>query len=320
MTKTLRIFIGTALLSLLSVFQTAHSQSSSLRIVVPYAPGGSPDQLARIIGEKLQKTGKYGVVVDNRPGAGGTLAANAVRNSVADGTTLLLTDSSTYSIAPSLKKDLGASATKDFKPVGLAATSPLYLVALPRNGTTVAGFRENLKAKPGQAIASSGAGSAHHFLIEMMKFSTGLDILHIPYRGSSQTVPAVLAGDVAATFSGLANAQSMAQAGKLTILAIAEPQRSSLTPDIPTLVESGMKDVQLTITLGLLAPPGTPDGVVTTLNEDISAVLRMPDTTSRLNTLGLVVATSDPRAFSQIIAAELIQYSAIVKRANLSVD
>ena len=153
-----------------------------------------------------------------------------------------------------------------------------------------------------------------------MKSSTGLDILHIPYRGSSQTVPAVLAGDVAATFSGLANAQSMAQAGKLTILAIAEPQRSSLTPDIPTLVESGMKDVQLTITLGLLAPAGTPDGVVTTLNEDISAVLRMTDTKSRLNALGLVAATSATGAFSQIIAAELIQYSAIVKRATLSID
>ncbi len=320
MIKSRRIFVSAVLLSLLSLTEFAYSQPKPLRLVVPYTPGGSPDQLARVIGEKLGQTGKYVVVVDNRPGAGGVLAGNAVKGAAADGTTLLLTDSSTYSIAPSLKKNWGTDASKDFKPVGLAATSPLYLVTVPRNGASISAFLENLKAKPGQAFASSGTGSVHHFLIEMMKHSAGIDVLHVPYRGSSQTVPAVLAGDVAATFSGLANALPLAQAGKLSILAIAEPQRSSLTPEVPTLVESGLKDVRLTISLGLLAPAGTSDATIKTLNDDISTVLRLPDTKSRLNALGLEPSTETSAAFSQRIANELIRYAAIVKIANITVD
>lgn len=307
-----------ALAALLPFSPLAQAQQKALRLVVPYPPGGSPDQLARIIADKLQQTGKYTVVVDNKPGGSGSVAANFVKGSTADGSTLLLTDSSTYSIGPSIRRIAASEANKDFKPVGLAATSPLYLVGHPRMGNTVGAFIDNLKGKPGQAIASSGAGTAHHLLIELMKYSAGLDVLHVPYRGSSQAIPAVLAGDVTATFSGLANATPMAQAGKITILAIAEPQRSPMSPDVPTLMESGLKDVALTITLGLLAPAGTPDATVKVLNEDISAVVRASDTKTRMNALGLEPASSTAEAFGQRISTELTRYADIVRRGNIT--
>ncbi len=320
MTNKRKILAAAALSMLLPFVQLAHAQPKPLRLVVPYPPGGSPDQLARIIAEKLQQTGKYAAIVDNRPGAGGSIAATFVKSAPADGSTLLLADSSTYSIGPAIRRNLAYDPKKDFKSVGLAATSPLYLVGHPRLGSTVNAFLENLKSKPGQAIASSGSGTAHHLLIELMKHSAGLDVLHVPYRGSSQTVPAVLAGDVSATFSGLANVLPMAQAGKLTILAIAEPQRSSMSPDIPTLIESGLQDVQLTITLGLLAPVGTSDATIKVINDDIATVLRSADTKSRMNMLGLEAATSTPEAFGQRISTELNRYGDIVRNANITVE
>lgn len=314
--NTKRQMIAAALFLLCLPF--AHAQPKILRIVVPYVPGGSPDNLARMIGESLQKTGNYSVVVENKAGAGGGIAANYVKSANPDGMTLLLGDSSTYSINPVIRKSVSYAPLKDFKPVSLAATSPIYLVAHPKVGGTVKDFIAYLKAQPDQPMASSGTGTAHHLAIELIKYSTGAAITHVPYKGSSQTIPAVAAGDVIATFSGLTNATAFAQSGRVKILAIAEPKRSSMTPDIPTLAESGMPGYDVTISLGFLAPIGTPDNVVKALNEDIVKALNAPGIKAKLNNAGIEPATSTPAEFGQQIAKELAIFGQIAKRANIT--
>lgn len=306
-----------AVMALSTLLPVAQADVKPLRLIVAYPPGGSPDNLARTLAEKLFDMGKYVVTVDNRPGAGGAIAANVVKSAPADGSTLLLTDSSTYSIAPSFRKSLTYDPLKDFKPVGLAATSPLFLISHPKHGDDISAFLTSMREKQ-PAIASSGNGTAHHFLIEMIRLSTGLDILHVPYRGSSQTVTATAAGDVDAAFSGLTNAEPLAKSGMIRILAVAEPTRSDLAPNIPTLVESGLPGAELTITLGFLAPAATPDSVVEALNNDLARALESEDVRAKLRVLGVEPAISTPTEFGQKIESELQRFIEIANSASIT--
>lgn len=296
------------------------AQPKLLKIVVPYPPGGSPDNTARVLGEKITQGGKYNVVIDNRPGASGVLAADAVKSSPPDGSVILMGDSSTYSISPNVKRKLSYDPVKDFKPVGLAATSPVFLVTQPGTANSVAEFIANMKKQPGQMYGSSGYGTAHHLAMEMFKSTANVDMGHVPYRGAAQTVPAVAAGDVVATFAGLTAARAFSQVGKVKILAIAEPKRSAMAPEIPTLAESGLPGYNVTITLGFLANNKTPDATIRELNAEISKAVRDPDVKTKLNALGVEPANSTPEKFGEMIRAELTSFGKIVKEANVKED
>ena len=296
------------------------AQAKLLKIIVPYPPGGSPDNTARVLGEKITQGGKYNVVIDNRPGAGGVVAADAVKNSPPDGSVILMGDSSTYSISPNVKRKLSYDPLKNFKPIALAATSPIFLTVQAGGPATAQEFIVMLKKQPGQMYGSSGYGTAHHLAMEMFKNMAGVDMGHVPYKGATQTVPAVAAGDVVAAFAGLTAARGFAQTGKVKVLAIAEPKRSSMAPEIPTLAESGLPGYNMTITLGFLANIGTPDAVVKDLNAEITKAVHDPDVKTRLNALGVEPASSSPEKFGDIIKSELALFGKIVKAGNIKED
>ena len=309
------LIIISCLLPLFSL--TAYGQAKALRIVVAYPPGGSPDSTARVIGEKIQQSGKYSVVIDNRPGAGGSVAIEAVKNAPPDGLTLLLSDSSTYSIAPSLQKKSSFDPLKDLKPVSLAATSPIFLITRPEIASSVKELVDYLKRNPDSPYGSSGYGTGHHLAMELFKQSSGLKMTHVPYKGAAQTTPAVASGEVVASFAGLTLANAFVQVGKVKILAIAEPIRSSLAPNIPTIAESGFPNYSLVISLGFLANAKTSDLVVKEINEDIAKAVNSSDVKIKLNGLGVEPASSSPQKFADQISAELKSFGNITKAANI---
>jgi tripartite-type tricarboxylate transporter receptor subunit TctC len=302
----------------------SHAQtfpSKPIRIVVPYPPGGSPDVLARSLGQKMAENIGQQVVIDNRPGGGGLIAANIVAGSAPDGYTLLVADSSVYSITPNLNKKANFDPLKVLAPISLAATSPIYLVA--NADLKVSNVKELLayaKQHPGMPYGSSGNGTAHHLSMELFKSLAGVDMMHIPYKGASQTVPALLAGDVGVAFTGLNVAASHAKAGKLKILAIAEGQRSALSPEVPTIAESGVPGFDVSITLGAFAPANTPRAIIDRINAELAKALKSPDVQQRLHTLGVEGVGSTPERFAEVIRKELVSYQKLVKDTGAQLD
>ncbi|MBA2689182.1 MAG: tripartite tricarboxylate transporter substrate binding protein [Burkholderiales bacterium] len=295
--------------------------SKPIRIVVPYLPGGSPDVLARVVAHKISESTGWQIVVENRPGAGGVVAANVVMNSAPDGYTLLIADSSVYSIAPSLNPNASVDALKSLMPVTLAATSPIFLVVNP--GLNVSNVKELIalaKSKPGLPYGSSGIGTAHHLAMELLKSLAGIDMNHIPYKGASQTVPAVIAGEVGVAFAGLNQASPQAKAGKLTILAVATGRRTPLMPELATVAESGVPGFDISITLGFFAPLKTPPDIVAKLNAELVKAVKSADVQQRLVALGVESVGASPEQFTEVIRNEIQQYGKLVKTTGARVD
>ena len=292
-----------------------------VRIVVPYPPGGSPDVLARTLGQKASENLGQQIIVDNRPGAAGVIAAEIVMRAPPDGYTLLIADSGVYSINPNVNPKLPFDPLADFTPVILAATSPIVLVV--NASSPVQSVRDLIalaKSKPGMPYGSSGTGTAHHLAMELIKSLSGIDLTHVPYKGAGQLVPAILAGDVAVGFAGLNLSLPQAKAGKLRILAVASGARSALLPDLPTVAEAGVPGFEINISLGLLAPAGTPRDIVARLNAEFGKALSSPDTRQRLFGLGVDPAGSTPEQFSEAIRNEIQQYGKIVKSTSARVN
>jgi tripartite-type tricarboxylate transporter receptor subunit TctC len=295
--------------------------SKTIRLIVPYQPGGSPDILARTLGQKMSESIGQPVIVENRPGGGGLVASNIVTNSAPDGYTLLVADSSVYSITPSLYRKVNFDPLKVLLPISLAATSPVYLAVNPE--LKVSNVKELIalaKQKPGLPYGSSGNGSAHHLSMELFKSLSRIDLTHIPYKGASQTAPALVSNEVSLAFIGLNVATPYAKAGKLKVLAIATGQRSSLSPEIPTMAESGVPDFNISITLGVLAPAGTPQSIVKTLNAEVNKAARAPDVQQRLQALGVEGVGSTPEEFTETIRKELASYKKLVISTGAQID
>jgi tripartite-type tricarboxylate transporter receptor subunit TctC len=322
-----RLILGTiGAVGALALFgaQLSHAQTfpnKPIKFVVPYPPGGSPDVLARSLGQKISESIGQQVIVDNRPGGGGLIAANIVAGSPADGYTLLVADSSVYSITPNLNKKANFEPLKVLAPISLAATSPIYLVA--NADIKVSNVKELLayaKQNPGMPYGSSGNGTAHHLSMELFKSLSGVDMMHIPYKGAAQTVPALLAGDVGIAFTGLNVAATHAKAGKLKILAIAEGKRSALSPEVPTIAESGVPGFDVSITLGVFAPANTPRSIIDRINAEVGKALKAPDVQQRLHTLGVEGVGSTPERFTETIRKELVSYQKLVKDTGAQLD
>lgn len=264
--------------------------SKPVRIVVAYPSGNTPDVLARTVSQLLTDVLRQPFIVENRPGAGGAIAAEFVARAPADGLTLLLGDAGMMIINPAINPKLSYNPARDFTPVCLLATSYFYLAV--HRSLQVSNTHELIalvKSKPKQMnYASTGVGGPHHLIFETLKAETGMDLVHVPYKGGSQAVVGLLTGEVAVMFSGLPQLDAHLKSGALRILAVASAQRSPQNPDIATLAELGVRNMEFPGDLGIFAPSGTPRAILSKLASEMTRAVHHPDTVKRLNAGGML--------------------------------
>ena len=293
-----------------------------IRIVVPFPPSSGADILARAVGAKLTERSGQQVLVDGRPGASGVIAAEIVLKAPADGYTLMLGTSSSHAINVSTRKDLPYVPLRDFAPISLVAKVPMLLVAHP--SVPVTGVRQLValaRARPGELnFASAGNGTTAHLSGELFKSMAGVNMVHVPYRGSPQVLIDVIAGQVSLAFVPIITALPQAEAGRLKALAITTAARSPSAPRISTVAESGVPGYESTIWYGLFAPAATPREIVQKLGAELVAILGAADVRASLEKQGAEPAGNSPDAFAAFVRAETEKWAKVVKSAGLSVN
>ena len=312
-------------LAALLVACAAHAQnypSRPIRIIVPYAPGGLPDTMTRLVGGKLADPLGQPIVVENMGGAGGINGVAEVVKSAPDGYTLLVADVGQVAINPHLFSKLPYQPLKDLAPVSLIGTSPLYLVAHPSvPANTLKELVALAKKEPGKLnYGSSGIGSIHHLATEALKAGFGIDIVHVPYKGTGQSVPALLGGQVALLYSALPSIAGHLKDGKVKMLAISSAKRSPHTPDVPTVAENGIAGYDFVAEIGLLAPAATPREVIQRLAGEMAKVAKQPDVVKRFTELGIDAVGSSPADYSALNKTEFEKYGRLVKETGAKVD
>ncbi len=298
-----------------------------VRIVVPFAPGGTTDILARVLAPELSKTLGQSFVVENRAGAGGNIGAEVVAKSPGDGYTLLMGTVGTHGINKSLYDKLPYDPQKDFAPITLVAGVPNVMVMGTKRAqalgiTSVADFVKYAKAHPGRLnMASSGNGTSIHLAGELFKSRTGIFMTHIPYRGSGPALTDLLAGSVDVMFDNLPSAMPHIQAGNLKAFAVTSAVRSSALPDVPTVAEAGnLPGFEASSWFGLLAPTGTPPEVVNRLHQETAKALNLPAVKERLLAQGAIPGGNTPAEFARLIDAETTKWAGVVKASGARVD
>ncbi len=294
----------------------------AVRLVHGFTPGGISDVLARALGAKLTASLNQQVLVDPRPGAGTTIASELIAKSAADGYTLFLQDMTTHAINASLYRRLPYDSVRDFTPVTLIAASPLMLLVHPSLPVkSVKDLIALAKKRPDEiSHGSSGNGTIVHLAAEMLKSMADIRMVHVPYKGSPQAVVGLLNGEVAVSFATLPPALPMVAAGKLRALGITTPQRSGVAPEVPTMKEAGLKDFELVLYTGILAPRGTPRPVVDRLNAEFGKAVRLPDIQKVYSNVGAVPVTSTPGEFAAHINAEMAKLGKLVQLSGARVD
>ena len=293
-----------------------------IRFIVPFAPGGGTDFMTRLFGQKLAEAWSQQVVVDNRPGAAGILGTDIAAKAPADGYTIVMASGS-HNVNPSLYRKLPYDSIKGFAPVTLIATVPIVLSAHPSVAASSARELVALaKAKPGQlSYASFGVGAVSHLGGELLKKTAGVDILHVPYKGAGDAISNLLAGQVQLMFSSPASVVPQFKAGKLKGLAVTGNRRQPAAPDIPTFAEAGLPQVDVNEWYGVLAPAGTPRGIVTKLRDEIVRILRTPEITERIAATQFAEPVgSTPDEFARFIASESARLSKLIRDANIRAD
>jgi tripartite-type tricarboxylate transporter receptor subunit TctC len=291
-----------------------------VRLVVGYSPGGLPDTVARILGQKLGERWGQQPVVENRPGANGIVGADLVAKAAPDGYTLLVTDNSTTAINPFLYQKLPYQA-KDLAPVSMIARAPLYLAAHPSFPAN--SFQEMValvKSKPGQfTYGSSGIGSAHHLSMEFLNASLGLQMTHVPYKGTGQSVPALIAGQVPMVWSAYPSLAAYAKDGRIKFLAVNSLKRSSTVPALSTVSEI-LPGFDFAPTIGIFAPAATPEDVLAKIAADASQAVKAADVVARLTNLDIQPVGSTPQQYAAELRADSERYSKAVKISGVKVD
>lgn len=295
--------------------------SKPVTIVVPQAPGGANDAIARIVAQKLTEASGQQFLVDNRPGAGGNVGMAAVAKAKPDGYTLVLTADSAAVINPSLYKSVGFDTLKDFEPIGPVATAGYVLVAnnafAPKN---VAELVAAAKAQPGKiAIASAGNGTLNHLIGEMLQRAAGFELLHVPYKGASAAVTDLVGGQVQVSVQSLPSSISFIKGGKLKVLGVVNQRRVAALPDVPTIGET-IKGFGQTPWYGLFAPAGTPKAIVEQLQAAVAKAVDSPDAKDKLATVGCEPFKSSTQDFAALIRADLPKWAKIVKDSGATID
>jgi tripartite-type tricarboxylate transporter receptor subunit TctC len=294
--------------------------SRPIRIIVPFPPGGASDIMARTVGQKLTQRWGQQAIIDNRPGAGGSIAAEIAKNAAPDGYTLFFAASAQLAVNPSLYSKVPYDPVRDFAPVILTGFGVNILVAHPSVGArSLKEFIAIAKAKPGLQYASPGSGSTAHLSAELLKIQTGIDIQHVPYKGAAPGVVDVLAGQVPLMFVTIPSVIAHVKAGKLVAIGVTSAKRSPAAPDVPTFAET-LPGFEATSWYGFVAPAGTPREVVTRLNQEIAAILKLSEVREVLTTTGTEVGGSTPEAFGRHIESELGKWAAVVKKSGARVD
>lgn len=296
--------------------------SKPIRLVHGFTTGGISDVLARAIGAKLHAAMGQQVVVDSRPGAGTTIASDLIAKSAPDGYTLFMQDITTHAINASLYRKLPYDSIRDFTPVALVATTPLMLLVHP--SLPVKSLQELIafaKARPGQIIyASSGNGTIPHLSMERLKAMAGIDMVHVPYKGSPQSVQGLMGGEVAVLFSTMPPALPNVKAGRLRALGVTTAKRVTAAPEVPTISEAGLKGYEMVLYSGILGPAGMRRDIVGKLNAEIARTVNSADFTQTLATLGAEPVTATPDEFAAHMRSEIDKLGAIVRAVGAHVD
>jgi tripartite-type tricarboxylate transporter receptor subunit TctC len=302
--------------------EDASYPNKAVKVVVPYAPGGFPDTIARIIGQRLSEAFGQQFIVENRGGAGGIAGCEVVAKAVPDGYTLLMADVGQIAINPAIYSKLPYDSIRDFTPVSMVATSPLFFAV--HASVPVNSFPELIalvKSKPGElTYGSSGTGSIHHLTMEAMKFALGLDIVHIPYKGSGQSVPALIGGQVSMSVAALPSLVAHIKAGRVKLLAINTATRSPQAREVPTVAEMGVPGFDYPSKIGLLGPAGMSRGIVQKLYGEIVKAVNHPDTLQRFAGLGVDPVGGTPEAYASDNRIDIDRYAKVVKAAGIKAD
>jgi len=296
--------------------------NKTVRMIVGFPPGGGTDVVARVIAAKLSEWWGQAVAVEIRPGATGTIGADAVAKSAPDGYTLIMGHVNSHAIAPNLFAKLPYDAIKDFAAVSYVGYVPNVLAVHPSvPAKSVKELVALLKSKPGQLnYASSGNGSTQHLAGEMFKQLTGTQIVHVPYKGSGDAIKDLLGGVVAMNFDTMPPVLPHIQAGKLRGLAISTPKRLPQLPDVPTFEEEGIRGFDVTNWYGVMAPGGTPRDIVQKLNADINKAMQVPEVRSRLEAVGTQLNEQSAAQFEAFMKAEVAKYAKLIKSANIRIE
>jgi tripartite-type tricarboxylate transporter receptor subunit TctC len=306
-------------LAVTALAQVESYPSKTIRMVVGFAPGGGTDVIARIVAQKLSEVLGQSVVVDNRSGATGQLAAETVAKAVPDGYTIMMGHIAALSVLPSLVPKLPYDVVRDFAPVTLVATGPNVLVVHPSLPVkTIKDVVALARARPDQLqYASSGTGSIQHLAAELFKLQAKIEILHVPYKGSGQALVDLIAGDVHMNFDSVPPVINQVRLGKLRAIAITAPQRFALLPDVPTIREGGIPGVDVNTWWGLVAPAAVNKNAIARLHNDTVRFLRLNDVRERIANVGAEPIGSTPAEFDAFIRSETAKYAKIIKVANI---
>jgi tripartite-type tricarboxylate transporter receptor subunit TctC len=298
---------------------SALAQTKPIRILVGFAAGGGNDVIARLLAQKMSEGAAGQMLVDNKTGASGLIAADILAKAPPDGTTLMVAAQTTYAVAPQLYKSVTFDAARDVAGISLLGASPLVLVVNPSFAAKSVGeLIETAKAKPGAInFGSGGVGTTPHMAAELFLFTTGVRMTHVAYRGEAPAIADVLAGQLPLLFANVSVVTGQVKAGTLRALAVTSPKRAPALPDVPTLAEAGIKGSDVETWFGLTAPAGTPREIVQRLNAEVRKALAAPDLQQRFAELSLSVTPSSPEELDALIRSEAVRWGAVIQRANI---
>jgi tripartite-type tricarboxylate transporter receptor subunit TctC len=319
--KRLLATLTVALLAFAGVAE-ANYPERVIRLIVPFAPGGVTDTSGRIVAEALSKRLGQQVIVENKAGASGNIGTAGVAQAAPDGYTLVLAFDGTMVINPHVFAKIPFDTLKDFAPIGKIGDATLIIVAHPSfPGKTLKDLIEISKKDPkGVSYGTSGVGGTPHIAGELLNMRTGSKLVHIPYKGGGQAMSDALGGNVPLVYTAVAGAFTHLQAGKLNAIAVSSRKRAPSLPDTPTFIESGVPDFEASSWVGILAPAKTPRAIVEKLNQELNAVLAMPEIVERLAKLGIVATPGTPEQFGEQMKADLAKYGPVVKAAGIKAE
>jgi tripartite-type tricarboxylate transporter receptor subunit TctC len=293
-----------------------------VRIIVGFPPGGGTDALARVVAQKLQTMWGLSIVIENKAGAAGVIAADFVSKQAPDGNTLLMAHINSHALAPALGTRLNYDAERDFAPISMVGVTPNILICnADQPAKTVTDLVELCKRQPGKiSFASAGGGSAQHFALEMFKLQAGIDALHVPYKGSGPALTDLLGGQVNYCFETMTSATPHIKSGKAIALAQTRLKRAKGFPGVPTMAESGFAGFEATVWYGLMAPARMPVGMTQRMNEDVNKVLAMPDVQEKMDQYGAEDGGGSIEKFASFIKNEQQKWAQVAKAANVKID
>lgn len=322
--KKLLALVAAAVMAVAAVPAQAQSYPSrAIKLVIPFPAGGATDIVGRTIAQKLSVALGQNVIVENRPGAGGTIGADQVAKAAPDGYTLLMATSSTHSIGPLINPKIPYDPFKDFAPLAHVASAPSVLVVGGSAPVKTAGeLIDLLKKNPGKYnFGSSGIGTYPHLAAEMFKWRAGnLFVVHIPYRGTGLVIPDLVTGQITFLMDSIVSAQTHIKDGRVKPLAVSGAVRSKSLPDVPTFKEIGVTGMEISNWFGMFAPAGTPAEIVQRINREVNAIVRQPDVVERFEKVGAEPAGGTAEQFGALYRAESENWKAVIKRANIKLD